>query len=193
MASLSVRQLVRTLSSGILDMKRSFLRWFVILSLCGSGLFFLFQCSQEKSEPTLSPAPDFALKTLDGREVVLSKLKGKVILLDFWATWCGPCRESIPHLIHLYKTYQKDGLEVIGMNVDRGDINTVKRFVNSMDIPYSIISTPEDVARNFGITGLPTAIIIDKQGKIREKISGFTIEMGKQMAGKVADLLSEKP
>jgi cytochrome c biogenesis protein CcmG, thiol:disulfide interchange protein DsbE len=174
-------------------MKRSFLRWFIILSLCGSGLFFLLQCGKEKDEPTLSPAPDFTVKTLDGREVVLSKLKGKVVLLDFWATWCGPCRESIPHLIHLYKTYQKDGLEVIGMNVDRGDINAVKRFVNSMDIPYSIISTPEDVARNFGITGLPTAIFIDKQGKIREKISGFTIEIGKQMTGKAADLLSEKP
>ena len=174
-------------------MKRSFFRWFVILSLCGSGLFFLFQCGKEKGAPTLSPAPDFTLKTLDGREVVLSKLKGKVILLDFWATWCGPCRESIPHLVHLSKTYQKDGLEVIGMNVDRGDVDTVKRFVNLMDIPYSIISTPEDVSRNFGITGLPTTIFIDKQGKIREKVAGYSSEIAKQMTGKVVDLISEKP
>jgi cytochrome c biogenesis protein CcmG/thiol:disulfide interchange protein DsbE len=184
---------MQTLSFGVFDMKNSFLRWLVILSLYGSGLFFLSQCSQEKGEPTLSPAPDFTLQTLDGREVILSKLKGKVVLLDFWATWCGPCRESIPHLIDLYKTYQENGLEVIGMNVDRGDTNAVKRFVNSMNIPYSIIFTPEEVSRNFAISGLPTAVLIDKQGKIREKISGFTIEIGKQMASKIANLLSEKP
>ena len=174
-------------------MKKSFLRWFVILNLCGSGLFFLFQCGQQKSTPTRSPAPDFTLKTLDGREVVLSKLKGKVILLDFWATWCGPCRKSIPHLIHLYKVHQNNGLEVIGMNVDKGDVDTVKRFVKSMDIPYSMIPTPEEVSRNFGITGLPTTILIDKQGKIREKISGFSTEIRKQMTGKVETLLSEQP
>jgi thiol-disulfide isomerase/thioredoxin len=177
----------------IFDMKQSFFRWFVILSLCVGGIFLLSYCGKEKKEPTLPLAPDFTLKTLDGQEVTLSKLKGKVILLDFWATWCGPCRESIPHLVHLYKTYQKNGLEVIGMNMDRGNMNTVRHFVRSMDIPYPIGITPDHVERNYGITGLPVTILIDKEGRIREKIAGYTSEIAKQMTAKVVELISEKP
>ena len=165
----------------------------MILSLCVVGIFLLPHCGKERKEPTLALVPDFTLQTLDGQEITLSKLKGKVILLDFWATWCGPCRESIPHLIQLYKTYQKSGLEVIGMNVDRGDMEIVRHFVKSMDIPYPIVITPDHVERNYGVTGLPTTILIDKEGKIREKIVGFTSEIAKQMTAKVVDLTSEKP
>ena len=174
-------------------MKRSFFKWSVILSLCLGGTFFLLHCGKEKEEPTLPSAPDFTLQTLDGKEVTLSKLKGKVILLDFWATWCAPCRESIPHLIQLYKTYQKNGLEVIGMNMDRGDMDTVRHFIKSIDIPYPIVITPDHVERSYGVIGLPTTILIDKEGKIREKILGFTSEIAKQMTAKVVDLISEKP
>ena len=138
-------------------------------------------------------APNFTLQTLDGQEITLSKLKGKVILLDFWATWCAPCRESIPHLIQLYKTYQKDGLEVIGMNLDRGDMDIVRHFVKSTDIPYPIVITSQDVERGYGVTGLPTTILIDREGKIREKIVGFSSEITKQMTAIVVDLISENP
>ena len=174
-------------------LKRSFFTSFLILVLCVSSIFFLPHCAKEKEQPTLPLAPDFTLQTLDGQEVTLSKLKGKVILLDFWATWCAPCRESIPHLIQLYKTYQKDGLEVIGMNVDRGDMDIVRHFVKSMDIHYPIVITPDHVERNYGVTGLPTAILIDKEGRIREKIPGFSSGIAKQMTAKVVDLISEKP
>ena len=166
--------------------KRSLLRGSIVLCL---GLIFLLPHCAKKEKESVS-APDFTLKTLDGQEITLSKLKGKVILLDFWATWCGPCRESIPHLIHLYKTYQKNGLEVIGMNLDRGDIETVRRFAKAMNISYPIVSTPEEVSRNFGITGLPTAVFIDKEGKVREKIVGFNSVV---LTAKVVDLTSEKP
>jgi thiol-disulfide isomerase/thioredoxin len=166
--------------------KRFLLRGSIVLCL---GLIFLLPHCAKKEKESVS-APDFTLKTLDGQEITLSKLKGKVILLDFWATWCGPCRESIPHLVHLYKTYQKNGLEVIGMNLDRGDIETVRRFAKSMNIPYPIVSTPEEVSRNFGITGLPTAVLVDKQGMIREKIVGFNSVV---LTAKVVDLTSEKP
>jgi len=166
--------------------KRFLLRGSIVLCL---GLIFLLPHCAKKEKESVS-APDFTLKTLDGQEITLSKLKGKVILLDFWATWCGPCRESIPHLVDLYKTYQKNGLEVIGMNLDRGDIETVRRFAKSMNIPYPIVSTPEEVSRNFGITGLPTAVFIDKEGKVREKIVGFNAAA---VTAKVTDLTSEKP
>ncbi len=174
-------------------MKHSFFTLFLALGLCLALMFILSHCGKEKTQLTSSLAPDFTLQTLDGKEITLSKLKGKVILLDFWATWCGPCRESIPHLIQLYKTNQKDGLEVIGMNTDRGDIDTVRHFVKSMDIPYPIAITSQDVERSYGVTGLPTTILIDKDGKIRERIVGFSSEIAKQMTAVVVDLVSEKP
>ena len=174
-------------------MRRSSFTLFLAFNLCLGGISILFHCAPEKKEPTLSLAPDFTLQTLGGQEVNLSKLKGKVVLLDFWATWCAPCRESIPHLIQLYKTYQKEGLEVIGMDMDRGDMDIVRNFVKSMDIPYPIAIASQDVERNYGVTGLPTSFLIDKEGRIREKITGFSSKIAKQLTAKVIDLISEKP
>lgn len=174
-------------------LKHSFLKLFLFLSLSLVLIFTLPHCGREKKEPTLSLAPNFTLRTLGGQEITLSELKGKVILLDFWATWCGPCRESIPHLIQLYKNYQKDGLVVIGMNVEKGEMDTVRRFVKSLDIPYPITLSPDEVQRDYRVSGLPTTILIDKQGRIREKMVGFTSEIAKQMTAKVVTLLSEKP
>jgi len=172
-------------------MRRSFSGWSLLLSLYLGWVLVLSGCTGEKKESSL--APDFTLKTLQGQEIVLSKLKGKVVLLDFWATWCGPCKESIPHLVQLYKANEQKGLEVIGMNVDRGDENAVRRFVQSMDIPYPVVLTPEQVARDYGAVGLPTTILVDKQGSIRAKIPGFSIKIGQTITATVEELLSEKP
>ena len=173
-------------------MKRSFLTFFVILCLCVAWVFLLPHCSKKEKAPSPALAPDFTLKTLDGEEMRLSKLKGKVVLLDFWATWCAPCREAIPHLINLRKTYQEKSVEVIGMNVDKGDVETVRRFVKSMDIPYPITLTSEEVSRNYGVTALPTTIIIDKEGRIRQKFLGFTSEISKQITSTIVELTQEK-
>lgn len=172
-------------------MRRSFFHWFLILSLCLGCPFLFPDCSGEKKE--LGQAPNFTLKTFGGQEVTLSSLRGKVVLLDFWATWCVPCKESIPHLIQIYKDDQQKGLEVIGMNMDKGDVNAVRRFVQSMDIPYPVVTTPEEVVRNYGVVGLPTAVLIDKQGRIRDKIPGFTVKIAQATATKVRELLLETP
>ena len=81
---------------------------------------------------------------------------------------------------------------MVGMNVDRGDVDTVRRFVKSMEIPYSIVIAQDEVERNYGVTGLPTTILIDREGKIRQKFMGFTSEISKQMTATVNDLTSEK-
>jgi thiol-disulfide isomerase/thioredoxin len=173
-------------------MKQPFFRWFLILSLCLGGIFTLPRCGKEK-EPSFSFAPDFTLRTLDGREITLSELRGEVVLLDFWATWCGPCRESIPHLIRLYKTYQKKGFEVIGINMDKRELETVRQFAMSMDIPYPVVISLEKVERDYGVTSLPSVILIDKKGRIRGKYRGFTNEIATQMTTTVQNLLAENP
>ncbi len=173
-------------------MNLSSLKKIFVLSLCLGGLFLLSQCGKEKKSPA-GLAPDFTLKTLDGQEITLSQLKGKVVLLDFWATWCGPCRESIPHLIQLYNDYRGKGLELIGMDVDKGDVETVRKFVKSMDIPYPIVVASDDVARSYRVNGIPTTILIDKEGNIRERIAGFNSTISQGLTTRVAELTSEKP
>ncbi len=173
-------------------MKRSFLIGLVIFSICAGGILLLSHCSKEKTQPPLGLPPDFTLKTFDGQEITLSQLKGKVVLLDFWATWCGPCKESIPHLIQLYKNYRKNGFELVGMNVDRGDAEVVRRYIKSMDIPYPVVTAPEEVVRSYRVTGIPATFLIDKEGKIRERLAGFNTTIAQQLTTKVADLTSEK-
>ena len=171
---------------------RSSLKCILVLSLCLGGAFLLLQCAKEQ-KPSTGLASDFSLKTLDGQEIVLSNLKGRVVLLDFWATWCGPCRESIPHLIQLYRIYRESGFEIIGMSLDKGEATVVRNVAKSMDIPYPIVIAPEEVARNYRVTSIPTTFLLDKEGKIRERMTGFNNTIAQQMNSKVAALIAEKP
>jgi thiol-disulfide isomerase/thioredoxin len=174
----------------IKDIRRSFFGGLFLFSLC-FALAFLPHCGKKMKES--GSAPDFTLKTLEDQEMALSSLKGKVVILDFWATWCGPCREAIPHLVKLQKNYQDKGLIVIGMNVDKGEKDVVRRFVKAMEIPYPILLTPEEVVRSYGVSALPTSVLIDKEGRIREKVAGFNSSIAKHLAERVSELTSEKP
>jgi peroxiredoxin len=175
-------------------LKKVFLRSIVFWLLCLSLLSLLSSCSTEKKRADSGKAPDFTLKNLEGEEIALSKLKGRVVLLDFWATWCGPCRESIPHLIDLYNNFQSKGFTIIGMSVDKEkEEETLRRFVKSMDIPYPVVLSPEQLARQYGISGIPTTLLIDREGKILEKIVGFNSTIAKHLTSKISELTGEKP
>lgn len=119
-------------------------------------------------------APDFTLMNVEGKKVSLSDYKGKVIIIDFWATWCAPCRKGIPDLIDLQKEY-KDKVAVIGISLDRENTKAgVPDFVNKMGINYPVVYFDDKVINDFGgINAIPTTFIIDKNGNIAKKLIGL--------------------
>ena len=123
---------------------------------------------------TSTKAPDFILKDINGKDVRLSDHKGKFVIIDFWATWCGPCRRGIPDLIELQKQYSKD-LTVIGISVDQA--NTIKEvvpFYKSYGINYPVVYGNYDVVMKYGgIEGIPTSFVIDREGNILNKYVGL--------------------
>ncbi len=120
-----------------------------------------------------TPAPAWQLKDLDGRVVSSGQFKGKVVVLDFWATWCGPCRTEIPGYVALQKKYAADGLVVIGVSVDQGGPAVVRQFVADEKIDYPIVLADDRIAGAFGgVDAIPTTFIIDRDGMIRYRKIG---------------------
>ena len=119
-------------------------------------------------------APDFTLTSVSGEDVSLSDFKGKVVVIDFWATWCPPCRKGIPDLISLQKEY-KDKVAVIGISLDRENTKAgVPDFVNKMGINYPVVYFNDKVIIDFGgVSAIPTTFIIDQKGNIVKKIIGL--------------------
>lgn len=119
-------------------------------------------------------APDFQLKTLDGQVLQLSSLKGKVVLLDFWATWCPPCRAEIPHFNALYAAYKERGLEIVGVSLDEGGDGPVRAFVQQNGMAYAVGMGDSRLTQAYGgIQGIPTTFLIDREGKIARKYVGY--------------------
>jgi cytochrome c biogenesis protein CcmG/thiol:disulfide interchange protein DsbE len=120
------------------------------------------------------PAPSFTLQDLNGKQVSLSDFKGKVVILDFWATWCGPCVMEVPHFVALYEQYKDKGFAMVGISVDRGGISAVKSFVEKYRVNYPVLMTDGQVEKAYGdITSIPTTFVIDSAGSIRRTYVGY--------------------
>ncbi len=156
----------------------------VMLTGCDSG---------PKKARVPKVVPDFSLTSLDDKSLTRDSLKGKVVILDFWATWCAPCRAAIPHLTTLYETYKSQGLEVIGVSLDQGDQSEVVDFVKRNHITYPVaIGTNNPITKDLGnITSLPTIILLNKQSSIEFKVVGFNTEICNQLENKLKKLLAE--
>ena len=122
-------------------------------------------------------APDFKLATIDGEEFYLSDYAGKVVMLNFWGTWCPPCRKEIPDLVNLQAKYNKDGLEIVGITLNSGSAKEIQKFADSKDMNYTILTDlsnneTQEVTGLYGqaigqpISSIPTTLIIDREGFI---------------------------
>jgi peroxiredoxin len=120
-----------------------------------------------KAEKDRHEAPDFALKDADGKVVHLADYKGKVVLLDFWATWCGPCKIEIPWFVDLQRKNKDRGFEVLGVSMDEEGWETVKPFLADLGVNYRVLIGNDSTAQAYGgVDALPTTFLIDRSGKI---------------------------
>src|SRR6202051_421160 len=127
-----------------------------------------------KADKERKAAPEFELKDADGKTVRLSDYKGKVVLLDFWATWCGPCKVEIPWFIDFERRYKDKGFAVIGVSMDEEGWTAIKPFVSELAINYRILQGNDATAQLYGgVDALPTTFLIDRDGKIAETHAGL--------------------
>jgi peroxiredoxin len=120
------------------------------------------------------PAPDFELKTLDGKTVKLSDFRGKAVLVNFWATWCGPCKIEMPWLADLQTKYASRGLVILGVSVDEGSADKIASFSKEMGVNYTVLRTTDEVSDEYGgIDGLPTNFYVGRNGIVVEQVAGL--------------------
>jgi len=113
------------------------------------------------------PAPDFTLESLEGKNIQLSGYKGQAVLLNFWATWCGPCKIEMPWFVELQKEYGPQGLQIVGVAMDDSSKDDIAKFVKEMGVNYPILIGKEAVGEQYGgVNVLPTTFFIDRDGKI---------------------------
>lgn len=156
---------------------------FLTCAICYS-LFTSFVFAQ-----SVVPAYQFSLNSLDGKKVELASLKGKVIFLDFWASWCPPCRASIPAVSKLYENY-KNNKDVVIIGVNMEDAQTARKFVAQNKIQYLNVIGDEITYRRYQVRGIPTFILIDKKGNIAGRWVGFNESLLEEWFAKINTALA---
>jgi len=161
-------------------MQIRFFRNAAVVSAC-----LLFSCGGAPVEPAAeiaeaadmhepTPAPDFALPDAQGNEIKLSDLKGKVVLLNFWATWCGPCKIEMPWFVEFQRDYKDKGFAVVAVSLDEEGWEVVKPFAEDLKLNFPVVLGDDELADKFGgVVALPTTFIIDKEGRITAKHTGL--------------------
>lgn len=138
------------------------------------------------------PAPPLKVTSTSGQSITLANYKGHVLLLDFFATWCAPCRDSIPRLIDLNRRYGKQGLQVLGLSADDEAAQILKDFILDKRINYPVAPAGEAVLGDYGLRSIPTMFVIDRRGVVVEKMMGYNETMEKSLEALIKKLLAEK-
>lgn len=141
------------------------------------ALFFLCTCGTEAEQSSAAgvrkAAPGFSIMDVSGNTISLDSLRGKPVFINFFATWCGPCRAEISNFVRLYKKYNSQGFEIIGISLDQGGLSKVKPFVLDHQINYPVaLASKEIMSKYTGIAAIPTTVVVDKDGMIDQTIVG---------------------
>ncbi|MGE5612286.1 MAG: TlpA family protein disulfide reductase [Bacillota bacterium] len=169
-----------------------------VLFITSLAIFTSHAQEAEKDTSTLvgKPAPDFTLQTLDGKEVKLADQKGSVVVLDFWATWCPPCRKSLPHLqsVSQNQDLAEKGLKVFAVNA-REDKEKIEPFMKQNNYTFTVpMDKDGKVLKDYLVTGIPTTVIIDRDGKIKNVFIGYSgDESAKELDNAIQAVLKASP
>jgi thiol-disulfide isomerase/thioredoxin len=146
---------------------------FILTILFSHGVYV--SCGESNHSLSRLPnAPNFVLKDLNDRKVKLSDFKGKVVVLNFWTTWCPPCRAEIPHFMDLYTAYRNKGMEVVGIALEPSNVRGVKEFVQRYRISYPVLIGDSKVSSDYGgIMSIPTTFVITQDGKVFRGYEGY--------------------
>jgi len=140
----------------------------------------LSSCSPKKGAPesaVAGAAPNFTLQASDGSTVDLASLRGKVVVLNFWATWCGPCRAEMPGIMDVYQRLHSQGLEVVGISLDRGGWDDVRPYLGKTRVSYPVVVGDNDLAQAYHLPdAIPFTVFVDRNGNIAETHTGYMAE-----------------
>ena len=136
-------------------------------------------------------APDFTLSDVSGKKVTLSELRGKVVVVEFWATWCPPCNDAVPEINKVYEKYKDKNVQVLAIAVDEGgDVaSKLNSFVKEHRANYPVLIDDKKVNVSYGVGNIPVAFIIDKEGKVAKKHIGFMEELSERISRDIEALL----
>lgn len=154
----------------------------IILAGLAVGLLYAIVSTASRNQAGLKPAanrkpaPDFTVTGLNGTPWRLADHRGDVVLLNFWATWCPPCREETPGLVHLANSFTSGGFSVVGISMDDGAPQAVREFASQYRIPYTIAMPPDNFVLSSAVQALPTTLLIDKQGRVAKTYVGGASE-----------------
>jgi peroxiredoxin len=143
---------------------------FVVLSIVAIAL--LAGCTDHGAQSD-TMASDFSLQDMSGKTIRLSDYKGKVVLLEFWATWCPPCRASVPGLQKLHNAYKDKGLVLLAVSMDEGGEDEVRSFIRESGITYTVLKGTEDVAMKYEVRSIPMMLVLNKEGRIAKRYLGM--------------------
>lgn len=164
--------------------------WIALLAFLGSRVWPQLAAAAGIASANAA-APDIELTTLDSTHVTTASLVGRVVLVNFWATWCPPCRVEMPGFQRVYDRFRADGFVVLGVSMDAGGSEGVRRFLAERNVTYPVaMATPETVRSFGGVRLLPTSYLIDRGGRIRNEVSGMFSSVALEQA--VQRLLAEE-
>ena len=163
-------------------------RCVIALLACAGPLLLSFQAS---ADIVGQPAPDFALRSMKGPSVRLSEHLGEVVIINFWATWCGPCRQEMPLLDELYGKYQQAGLILLSVNIDEAAAPAIE-MAQTLKVSYPVLfDTRKDVSRAYDVGAMPLTVLVDRAGVVRYVSEGYKPGYEKRYTEKLRELLNE--